>query len=154
MVKREEFDVRVGLAQEVDPVGVVGVFHGHALPNVGSPRQFVVELGQVLGALGQDLVAVPAGLVHDSKDLLDEGERHVPVEQVAHGIDEDGLRALPAEGEGKGVFVEHDPEAIAVMGVADGLQAMSHALGVAVFAAGADLGTARYGVPGGFGPLN
>ena len=53
------------------------------------------ELGQPFGALGQDLVTMPVGFVHRGEHLFDESERHVPVVQVAHGIDEDGLGALP-----------------------------------------------------------
>ena len=54
----------------------------------------------------------------------------------------------------RSVFVEGDLEAVAVGGVASGLQAAGHALGVAVAAADADLGTAGNQVPSSFGPLD
>ena len=81
-------------------------------------------------------------------------ERHVPVVEVAHRVDEDGLGPLPAEREVEGIFVQGDVKAVAVVGVAHGLEAAGHALGVAMFAAGADLGTARDGVPSCLGPLD
>ena len=88
------------------------------------------------------------------KDLFDETERHVPVVQVAHRVDEDGLGTFPAEREAEGVFVKGDFEAVTVMRVADGLEALGHALGVAMLAAGADLGTPRHGVPSCLGPFD
>ena len=153
-LKGEEFDVGAGLAEEVNAVGIVGMFHGNALPDVGRPRQFVVELGQAFGAFGEDLVAMPVGLVHHVKDFFDETERHVPVVEVAHGVDEDGLGTFPAEREAEGVFVKGDLEAVTVMRVADSLEAVGHALGVAMLAARADLGAPRHGVPSCFGPFD
>jgi hypothetical protein len=41
----KEPNVCIGLAQEIDPIGTVGVFDGDALPDVTSPGQLFADLG-------------------------------------------------------------------------------------------------------------
>ena len=76
------------------------------------------------------------------------------MEQIAHRVDENDLRPFPFERLFERVFVQAELEAIAIVWLTHGLQAFRHALGIAMFAAGTDLGAARQRVPGGFGPLD
>ena len=50
--------------------------------------------------------------------------------------------------------LKRDGEAIFVGRLAHRLQAVRHAFGIAVLAAGTDLGATGHGVPGGFGPFD
>ena len=112
------------------------------------------QLGKALGAFGQDLEAVPVRPGHDIEHALDVGERHAVVEQIAHRVDEHGLRLLPPEWQLQHVRLQCRQETAGVVGLAHGLQSRGHALGVAVLAARTDLGAARHGVPRGFGPFD
>ena len=94
------------------------------------------------------------GAGHDVEDFLDEIEGDVFMEEVAHGVDEDGAGFFPAEGDIKGVVVEGGAKAVTVVGLAHGVEASGESLGVAVLAAGADFGAAGDGVPGGLGPFD
>lgn len=75
------------------------------------------------------------------------------MEQVAHAVYEDGLRLFPGQRQLESVFMQCQLERILVVPRAHRLQALRHAFGVAVLAAGADLGAAGQGVPSGLGPL-
>ena len=96
----------------------------------------------MFGALGQDLVGVPVGLLHDAADGEDIVKRHVLVEEVAHGVDEDPARLGPEEGLGQLVGDEAEVEALLVGMAGHAAKALGEGLGVAMGAAGADLGAA------------
>jgi len=66
-----------------------------ALPDVWLPSKLWADFSQSLGAFCENLKTVPTGSVHDAEDPPDEGERNVFVLEVAHGVDKNGLRALP-----------------------------------------------------------
>jgi len=76
------------------------------------------------------------------------------MEQVAHGIDENRLRFFPGERQTECFLMGSEGEAVAVVFLAHGLEAVGHSLCVAVFAAGADFCAAGDRVPGGFGPFD
>ena len=150
----EELDCGGGVAQQGDARGPALVFDGDAHPDVVGPGQRGGELGEPLGALGEHLVAVLVRRLHHLEDLVDVVVGHVLVEEVAHGVDEDGARLRPAERLVEALGAQLQLEA-ALVGVAgDAAEALGEGFGVAVGAAGADLGAARDGVPGGVGPLD
>ena len=96
---------------------------------------------------------MPIRPIHYVKYAGYELERNILVEEVAHAVDEDGLRLFPGHGQFEGVLVQGQLEGIPVVGGAHGLQPFRHAFGIAVLAAGADLGASGEWVPSGFGPL-
>ena len=151
----QELDGGVGLAQQVNPANIAVGFHADAEPDLGRPGEGFVEGEEALGAFGEYLVAVPVGLGHHGENLADEVVGDGVVEEVAHGVDEDGAGLAPAEGDVQGVGVGGDDgEAVAVFGHTGGVEAFGHPLGVAVLAAGADFVAAGDGVPGGVRPFN
>jgi len=105
-------------------------------------------LQEAAGAFGQDLEAVLGGAGHDVENFLDEIEGDIFMKEVAHGVDEDGARLFPAEGDIESLGLEGQAEAVAVVGLAHGAEAAGESFGVAVLAAGADFGAAGDGVPG------
>jgi len=76
------------------------------------------------------------------------------VEEIAHGVDKDHLRFFPAQRNFQGLRMQGQLEPVGVVGLAHGMQTLRHTLGIAMLAARADLGAARQGIPGGFGPLD
>jgi len=59
-----------------------------------------------LGALGQDLKRVAVRCDHCVEDGFDEINRHLLVEEIRHGVDEDQPRPLPFEREVEAVGPE------------------------------------------------
>ena len=75
------------------------------------------------------------------------------MEQVAHGVNEDGLGFLPRKRQNYRTFMERNLKPV-VVGLTHGVQPFRHALRIAVLAAGADFGTAGYRIPGRIGPFD
>ncbi len=86
--------------------------------------------------------------LHDLEDTTDECYRDLRMEKIAHGVDEDSPGLLPLEGEVEDMLVDSRPESLRVVLLPHRLEALCHALGVAVLASWAGLGTACDRVPG------
>jgi len=97
---------------------------------------------------------MPISPAHDIKSSEDEFHRHSLVQEIAHGVYEDGLRLLPLERQLQGACVEGKFEAIRVVRLTHGLESQRHPLRIAVLASGADLRAPRERVPSGLRPLN
>jgi hypothetical protein len=110
--------------------------------------------GHATWALRKHLELVPRRRAHDIEDLIYELGWHGAVEEIAHAVDEDPPRALPLEREAKGLWMQRNPETIAVALGSHSLKAKREPLRVAVLAAGRDFGTSGDGIPGGVSPLN
>ncbi len=108
---------------------------------------------QHLRSLGEDLEPVPCGAIHDIEHPEDEVQRDPLMKQVAHGVDEDGLRCLPGQRQRQSVLVYRQVEPGRIVRLPHGLEAFGHAFSIAVLAPGADLGAAGDGIPGRFRPF-
>ena len=53
------------------------------------PREIRCKAGQTLWPLGKHLIDMPVSLLHGGEHGSDEVFRHVGMEQVGHGVDED-----------------------------------------------------------------
>ena len=71
--------------------------------------------------LGQNLVVVLIGQDHDLEYLFYKRYRHILMEKVAHGVDEDHLVLFPAHGRTQHVRLEGDLEPMGIIGVTHGL---------------------------------
>ncbi len=93
-------------------------------------------------------------LDHDLGNILYICVGHIRLEQVAHAVDEYGTRAGPFKRLSE--FCGNEPEVKAsFVGMArHSAKALGKRLGVAVFAAGADLGAAAQRIPRGVGPFD
>jgi hypothetical protein len=101
-------------------------------------------------ALGEHLEDVPVAFRHDLEDLLQEVQRHLLMEQVAHGVDEYAAWLTPAPRFIQAFGVEREVEAIREVLV----EAFREGFSVAVFAARAYLVAPDGGVPGLVRPLD
>ena len=97
---------------------------------------------------------MPVGKLHDAGERGDVVVGDALVEQVAHRVHEDHLRARPPERLGE--LLGHQPEVEPLLvGVArDAPEPLGEGLGVAVGASGADLGAAPDGIQRGVRPLD
>ena len=105
-------------------------------------------------SLGQNLVGVPVRSLHDVADGLDVVVGHVLVEEVAHRVDEDHFRRLPPQRLRQ--LFRHEPEVKSLLVRMPGHapEPLGERLGVAVVAAGRDLGAAADGIPRRVGPFD
>src|SRR4051794_22836148 len=103
------------------------------------------------------------GLGHDPKHVLDEGERHVLMEQVAHRVHENAPPLAPRQGGTERAIVKHNfagplvtSASLArrsyILFLPECLQASGHSHGVTVGATGREDGATCNGVPGGVSP--
>ena len=97
---------------------------------------------------------MPVCSAHYIKNFFYKVERHIFMEQIAHGIDENSARLAHPPRQVDQVVVQREVEAVGVAGIAHRLEPLGHALGVTVAAAFGDLGTAGDGVPGHLGPFD
>src|ERR1035438_3179730 len=97
---------------------------------------------------------MPGSLPHHVEDSQDELFGTVFVEQIAHRVHEHHPWFLPPQRCFQHVFVERELETISVVGLAHCLKTEGHSLGVAVLAAGTDLGAAGQSIPSRLGPLD
>jgi hypothetical protein len=93
----DEANRRRHLAQVVGTADPPLVLDRDAHPDVRRPLEPRRDLDEVFVSLGQDLEGVLARLGHHREDLLDELERDLRVEKVAHRVDEDHSRPPPAQ---------------------------------------------------------
>ena len=70
------------------------------------------SIRQSLGAFGEHLKAVPMRLLHHGEDTLNEIDWHILMKEIAHGIDEDRLRLLPAQWQLEHVRLKREREDI------------------------------------------
>jgi len=96
-----------------------------------------------------------ARLLHDAEDFVDEIGRHVPVEQVAHGVDEDRVGLAEAQGGVEHPLVSrHLSEVVLVIRLAHGSKAFRHPLCIAMLAARTEFRATRDRIPCGFRPFD
>src|SRR6266536_3796544 len=112
------------------------------------------NFAQALRALGKDLEGVLRTLAHDRERALDEFERDLVLEKVAHRIDEDHARLRPSLRGIEKICMKRRRETRGVTRAPHRVQSFRHALRVAVLAALADLAAAGYRVPRHLGPLD
>ncbi len=97
---------------------------------------------------------MPVRFGHDGKNILDKRYRHIVVKEIAHGIDEDDARSLPAQRLIERFGMESQAETISILIETHRLEPQRHAFGVAMRAAGTDLIATGERIPGGFSPLD
>ena len=153
-LRRDEAHGGGHLAEVVGAPHPALVLDRHAHPDVLRPRQGGSDLCEPLVALRQDLEGVVAGLGHHGEDLLDELERDVRVEEVAHRVHEDHPRPAPPQRLPKPMRPEPEIEALLVGVVRYAAPALSERLGVAVGAARGNLRAPGHGVPRCFRPFD
>lgn len=171
---REEANMGGGLDQFTDAMHDRIAFNAGSHPDVGRPREAGGKRRRDVRAFGEDLEGVLRAAVHGVEDALHEFERDIFVEQIAHGVDEDGARQTPGKRVADGGVIEKDAAVPAAAVVNDacivrhapggiaagdrraghGGEAFSHAFGVTVGTAGRDFFAADDGVPGGLRPFN
>jgi len=105
-------------------------------------------------AFGQHLESVPMRFFHGVENLVDIVGRNVLVEQVAHGVDEDHLRLADRKGLFQAAGPKRKIETRFERVIGHASEAFGKPFGIAVVAAGADLGAARYRVPRHVGPFD
>lgn len=152
--ERQKLHVSVSLAQVVDAKGIVPVFDAHAHPDMRLPIQRIAQLDQTFRPFGEHLVLMPVRPAHNVEDVADIGERDLRMKQVAHRIHKDAFGGLPLQRQFEHLRLQGYFEAVTVIRQPHGLQAFGEALGVAMFAAGTDLGAPRYRVPRCVRPLD
>ena len=135
-LQRQELDLRAGLYQVGDSMHIVLRLDADTHPDVIRPFYLGAEFQQALGAFGEHLERVPRCAAHDRECLLDELDRHIAVEQVAHRVDEDDLGLFPTQRRFQGVLMQGEREAVSIVGLPHGLESPRHAFGVAVLAPG------------------
>lgn len=114
-LQRQELHASTRASEVIDPPDVLRRLDADAHPDVWCPRQLGVEFSEPIGALGQDLKSMPVGPSHDVEDALDERERNVFVEEVAHRVYENRLRLSPVERQLQHLRLERQLETVAVV---------------------------------------
>ena len=116
-----------------------------------------------LRTLGEHLIGVLRRRLHDIEDSSDEFGRDLVVEQIAHGVDEDGARRGPPLREVEGVRMEGETETgsrgpevtvALILRHPHGLQPLGQGQGIAVVAARRRPIASGGRVPRCFGPLD
>lgn len=138
----DKMPARRGLEKVKDaPISGSLILHGCSQPNVIRHGQFrIFKSGETsdrphtIGAFGEEHEGVPGGLYHDGKDLLDEFDGNIGMEEVRHRVDEDPAGFPPVQGNGQAVGMDHDIGEFAVLPKTPG-----KAFGVAVGASPAHL---------------
>lgn len=153
-LERQELDHRARVAEMIDAESVIIVFDADTHPDVAGPVQLLAQARQPIRPLGQKLEPMPVGAAHHAEHSLDERGGHVLVKEVAHGVDENDLRFLPAQRQFQDVIMDGEFEAVHVVRLPHRLQAKRHAFRVTVFAARTDLGATRCRIPRRFRPFD
>src|SRR5271163_176885 len=118
------------------------------------PAQLTREkLAQSLMPLGEDLVGVPGRSLHHPANLRDEIDWDVVVKEIAHRIHENSLRHAPLERDLQLLRHEAKVETLLERMARDAAKPLREGFGVAVLAAGADLGASANRIPGRIGPF-
>jgi len=97
--------------------------------------QMGIESHETVSPLREHLETVPASTFHYGEHPLNVCKRDFMMEQIAHAIDENGLRPSPAERKFQHVLLRREFEAVGVVQLTHRPEALRHALRVAVLAA-------------------
>ena len=97
---------------------------------------------------------MPLCLDHDSANRLDIVVRYAVLEKVAHGIHKHEFRRPPGKGFGQLLGNQAQVEPLLIRMTLDPAKALRKRFGIAVLAAGTDLGAAANGIPGCVGPFD
>ena len=97
---------------------------------------------------------MPVRETHHARDIGDVLIWHIVVKKVAHRINEDALRAGPAERITEFLWHEAEIKAVLKRMTRHTAKALRKGLGVTMNAAWADLGAASHWIPCGIGPFN
>jgi hypothetical protein len=92
-------------------------------------------------------------IVHGPEDPLDKRQLDFLMEQVTHRVHEDVSGTTPSTRDVEHVRMRTHGETVDIVPLPHRLESFRHAFGIAVGAAGGDLGAPRHGVPGRFCPL-
>jgi len=137
---------------------VLAIFDADAPPDVilfgGEAQGAAQQLLEPFRALGEHLKGVPLCRDHDLADGFDVGVGDAGLEKVAHRVNEYEFRRAPGERLSKLVGNQLQVEALLVGMALDSAEALGKSFGIAVLAAGADLGAAADRVPGRVGPFD
>ena len=109
---------------------------------------------KALGSLGQDLILVLVREIHDAENVVNVFRWNPVVKEIAHRVDEDPLRLLPAKRLLQFFGDEAEVEALLKWMSLYSAEAFRKSFGVAVLATGADLRAAANRIPGRVGPLD
>src|SRR5216683_109322 len=112
------------------------------------------QLLESLRSLRQNLKRVPLGRHHYAANSFDVVVRNTFLEKVAHGIHKHELRRPPGKRLGQLLRNQAQVEPLLVRMTFDPAKPLRKRFGVAVLAAGTDLGAAAHGVPGCISPFD
>ncbi len=137
-------------------IGGILILDGYTQPNIirnGQGRSFGPgEAGQfshTIRSFGEDHEGMAGGLCHDGKDLLDEFNGNIQMEEIGHRIDENPAGFSPMERNVQPVGMNSDIGELALTP-----KAVGEALGIAVGTAPTDFCTAGGRVPDFITPIN
>src|SRR5215813_441534 len=85
------------LLQVTDAEDHLRILNAHSHPDILGPRQIMRDFQETCTPLGKDLKHMLWCLAHRVKDALDEGEWHLFMEQITHGIHKHQPRTPPRE---------------------------------------------------------
>jgi len=74
----------VCLSEMVNAKSIITILNADTHPHIDGPINFPIQFKKSPGSLGKHLECMPRGTAHHTKDLLNEIERHVLVEKIAH----------------------------------------------------------------------
>src|ERR1700722_20157721 len=118
----------------LDAHRILRVLYGHAQPDMRRGQAIGIPLIEIAGeqrtALGEYLEGMPVRPFHGVEHLVDEGPRHLFMEEVAHRIDEDAPWRFPGQGLDKPRRSQREIEAIPERMVPHAAEAFGKALGV------------------------
>ena len=82
-------------SQLIDSESVIFILNADTHPSVFRPFNLVREFEKTLRSFCQDLELVPVCPTDDAKDLTNELQGDLLMEEIAHGVDKDHLWLLP-----------------------------------------------------------
>ena len=110
-LERDEAYRRRSLPQPINSPYVIGTLDRCSEPDVWEHCKFLIDykFTHSRWTFRKDLKRVPMSLPHDVPDPSDDIERHILMEQITHGVDEDPLWPRPSQGRLQRTLVDVDP---------------------------------------------
>src|SRR5712691_2415688 len=131
--------MRWDLLQVTDAEDHLVILNAHPHPDILGPRQILSDFQETCAPFGENLKHMLRCLAHRIKDVLDEGEWYLFVEQITHGIHKDETRASPGQGSLQEILMQRHRKSLPIAGIAHCLETLCHPLGITVFTALTDL---------------
>jgi hypothetical protein len=113
----------------------LSIFDCDAHPDIFRPRKAWTHSAKAIGAFGEYLETMPRSSIHYIENTKDEIIRDFFMKKVAHRIH-------------KNNFWKSNLKTVCIIWHTHSSKPSRHPFGIAVYAAGANLGTSRNGVPG------